>query len=1083
MKGIINFSLNNKFAIWLMTIIVTVAGLYAGMTMKQETIPNLEVPILTISTVYPGATPQEVADKVSIPLEQRIKNLDGVDVVNSTSMENVSSIVVNYKYSKSIDKAQTEMRDAIAGLVLPQGAQEVKVSKLNFNAFPVISLSVTGKTQSLDEITKLVNTEIKSNLEGIPGVGTVSVSGQQLKEVVLTFNQEKMKSLGITEDTVKGIVQASAVKVPLGLFEMEKSEKSIVVDGNITTLDDLKNVTIPLIPSASQSQGSAAGQFGAGAAGAGAPGGAAAGAGAPAAATPVQPGAAAGQPGAAAQPSAPASIPTVKLSEIATVELVAKADSISRTNGHPSVGVEITKAPDANTVTVVNAVKKQAELVQKDHPDIQIVTMFDQGKPIEESVKTMITKALFGALFAVLIIMLFLRNIRTTIISIVSIPLSLLIAVLLLKQFNITLNTMTLGAMTVAIGRVVDDSIVVIENNYRRMGLASEKLRGKALILSATKEMFMPIFSSTLVTIAVFLPLGTVSGPIGQLFFPFALTMVFALLASLLVAVTVVPMLAHMMFRKGLKSSKVHDENPGAVGRFYRRVLGWTLSHKLISFITAIVLLLGSFGLVKAVGVSFLPNQEDKFVAVTYNPGPGKLIGDVEQAALKAEEFILKRKDVINLQYSVGGQNPFRQGPSKTALFYVMYDTNTKDFSKESDRLLEELKKIEPTGTWAPMDFGGGGIGGSGLNVSVYGDSLEEIKPAVEQIQNILTQDPAYQKVENSQSKTYEQYVLLADQQKLSQLGLTAGQIAMKLSPVRSNPVLTQVKVDGKVYEVHVNVDTKTYGSITDIENATIQSPLGQAVALKDVVKVEKGTSASTVNRKDGRLVVNVTANIVTKDVGQASSNLQKKVADLKLPSTIKVDFGGVTQQINETFTQLGLAMAAAVAIVYLLLVITFGGAITPFAIIFSLPFMLIGALLGLYVAGETISASAMMGALMLIGIVVTNAIVLLDRVRHKEMEGLSVRDALLEAGGTRLRPILMTALATVGALLPLALGFESSGGIISKGLGVTVIGGLISSTLLTLIIVPIVYEFLARFRRKTDDETAVGSAVTSLER
>ncbi|QGQ94140.1 efflux RND transporter permease subunit [Paenibacillus psychroresistens] len=1017
MKSIIQFSLNNKFAIWMMTIIITVAGLYAGVTMKQETLPNLDVPILTISTVYPGAAPQEVADKVSIPLEQRIKNLDGVDVVDSTSMENVSSIVVNYKYSKNIDKALTELREAISDLALPQGAQPAKVSKLSLNAFPVISLSISSKNQSLEEISKLIDTEIKSNLEGIAGIGTVNVSGEQFKEVALTLNQAKMKEMGLTEAALKGIVQASALKVPLGLFEMENSEKSIVVDGNITTLDDLKNIVITSSPK-------------------------------------------------------PGTISSYKLSEVATVELVGRADSISRTNGSPSVGIDATKSPDANTVTVVNAVKKQAELIKTNHPDVDVVTIFDQGKPIEESVSTMLTKALFGALFAVLIIMLFLRNIRTTIISIVSIPLSLLIAVLLLKQFNITLNTLTLGAMTVAIGRVVDDSIVVIENNYRRMGLHSEKLSGKPLVLDATREMFMPILSSTLVTIAVFLPLGTVSGPIGQLFLPFALTMVFALIASLLVAITVVPMLAHMMFRKGLKASQIHDETPGAIANFYRRVLRWTLSHKIITFIIAIVLLVSSLGLVKVVGTSFLPDQEDKYVALTYSPSPGKLLEDTKKTAMQAEEFILKRANVENLQYSVGGQSPFGGGgPNKGALFYVLYNTDTPEFAKESDLLIEELRKIEPTGKWAPMDFGGG-IGGSKLSLSVYGDSLEEIKPAVEQIQGIMAKDKSFEKIETSQSKTYEQYTILADQAKLSKYGLTAGQIAMMLSPVRDRPALTEVKVEDKIYQVYVNVDQKVYGSIADIENATIQSPLGAVVPLKELVTVKEGTSASTVTRKDGRLFVSVSADITSKDVAKASSNLQKKVDELKLPASIKVDFGGVTEQITETFTQLGLAMAAAVAIVYLLLVITFGGALTPLAIIFSLPFMLIGALLGLYVAGETISAAAMMGALMLIGIVVTNAIVLLDRVRHKEQEGLSVREALIEAGGTRLRPILMTALATVGALLPLALGFESSGGIISKGLGVTVIGGLISSTLLTLIMVPIFYEFLARFRSKIKEES-----------
>jgi HAE1 family hydrophobic/amphiphilic exporter-1 len=440
---------------------------------------------------------------------------------------------------------------------------------------------------------------------------------------------------------------------------------------------------------------------------------------------------------------------------------------------------------------------------------------------------------------------------------------------------------------------------------------------------------------------------------------------------------------------------------------------------------------------------------------------------------MTAEKMILDREGVTHLQYSVGGSNPFSVGPSKSALFYVQYENDIQDFDKEKDNLLEEMKKIEPAGNWAFMDFGGGGLGGSKLSMSVYGDNHDDIKKAVDQIQEALKDDPTYEKIDSSLSKTYEQYTLVADQQKLSQLGLSAGQIAMKLSPVRARPPLTEVKVDGKAYNVYVNVDQAQYGSISDIENATIQSPLGIQVPLKDVVKVQKGTSTNSITNKDGKLYVDVTANITVKDVGKASTEAQNKIKALSLPTNVKVDFGGVTEQITETFTQLGLAMAAAVAIVYLLLVITFGGAITPFAILFSLPFTAIGGLLGLWIAGETLSASAMMGALMLIGIVVTNAIVLLDRVRHKEIEGLSTRDALIEAAGTRLRPILMTALATVGALLPLALGFESTGGsIISKGLGVTVIGGLLSSTLLTLIIVPIVYEFLAKFRRKQTVES-----------
>lgn len=767
-------------------------------------------------------------------------------------------------------------------------------------------------------------------------------------------------------------------------------------------------------------------------------------------------------------PALPAGVPTVKLGEIAKLELVGQAESISRTNGKESIGIQVVKANDANTVDVVNAVKDEVDAFKKKYPDMELVVLLDQGKPIEDSVMTMVEKALFGALFAVIIILLFLRNFRSTIISVVSIPLSLIIGVLLLRQFDITLNIMTLGAMTVAIGRVVDDSIVVIENIYRRMSLSGEKLKGKELIIDATREMFTPIMSSTIVTIAVFLPIALVSGMVGQLFIPFALTMVFTLLASLLVAITIVPMMAHSMFRSGVKPGKnEHHDKPGRLAEWYKRMLASTLRHKVITVVVAFALLFGSFLLVPLIGTSFLPEEEDKYMMITYKPEPGARLEDVEKRALQAESYLLEQPDVTNMQYSVGGSgNPFMMGGSKSGLFYLQFDPDIKQFEEKKEAIVAGLQKKVPEGTWSEMDMSGG-MGGSSFSLGVYGESLDQIRPVAEKIAEMMKQDPAFAKVDTSLSETFGQYTIVADHAKLSRYGLTAGQIAMKLMPNHDRPVLTTVQEEGKTYNVYVEVDNKAYATIADIENETLQSPLGMEVPIKDVAKVEEGTAPSSITREDGRMVVNVTAEVTTNDVGKASSDLQKKIDELDLPVGVEVKFGGVTEQINETFTQLGLAMAAAVAIVYLVLVLTFGGALAPFAIMFSLPFAIIGGLVALWLAGETLSVSALMGALMLIGIVVTNAIVLIDRVIHKEREGLPTREAILEAAGTRLRPILMTALATIGSLLPLVFGIGGGGGIISRGLAVTVVGGLISSTLLTLFIVPIAYEVLMKLRRK----------------
>ncbi|WP_340397498.1 efflux RND transporter permease subunit [Paenibacillus sp. FSL E2-0202] len=1053
MKSLINFSLRNKFAIWLLTIIIVFAGLYSGLTMKQETLPNISIPYLSVTTIYPGAAPEGVVNDVSKPLEQKLRNVDGVKTITSTSLENASSIQIEFDYGTNLDNATAAVRESLNEVSLPDNVQKPSISRFSLSSMPVVSLSLSnGDTQDLEELTRIAENDIRPALEDVEGVASIQISGQYVKEVSLKFNQDKLSQYGLTEDTVKGIIQGSSLRVPLGLFEMDKAQKAVVVDGNITTVEDLKNVTIPVMPT------------GANAAGAGATGAAGIDAGA------ANGAAGAGAGNIATGGAASMGLPTVKLGELATIEVVGNSESISRTNGKESIGIQIVKANDANTVDVVNGVKDKTEELKAQYKGIDLTVLLDQGKPIEDSVNTMLSKAVFGALFAVIIILVFLRNIRSTIISIISIPLSLLIAVLCLRQMDITLNMMTLGAMTVAIGRVVDDSIVVIENIYRRLSLSGEKLKGRELISAATREMFVPIMSSTIVTIAVFLPLALVSGMVGELFLPFALTMVFALLASLVVAITLVPAMAHSLFRNGLKGKKIHSEKPDKLSAGYQKILNWCLSHKLVTFGVAVLLLAGSLFLIKPIGVSFMPSQEDKTVMLTYSPKAGQRIEEVQEQGLKAEKYILAQKHIDKMQYSIGGGSPMGMGgSSNSGLFFIVYDSDTPDFEAVKEKLIEGLTAEVPDGVWGDMSaLMSGGMGGSTLTVNVFGDELDQLKPVADEIASIVQADTTnFKDAETSLKEAYDQYTIVADQQKLSSLGLTAGQIAMKLSPAGTRPVLTEVELDGKNYKVYIETDKETYKSIKEMEEATLTSPLGISVPIGQVAKIENGSSPDSITRMDGKMKVDVTAEIISSDVNSASNSVKEKIDAMELPDGVTVTFGGVTEQINDTFGQLGIAMAAAIAIVYFVLVVTFGGGLAPFAILFSLPFTVIGVLVALLIAGETLNVSSLMGALMLIGIVVTNAIVLIDRVIHKEKEGLTTRQALLEAGGTRLRPILMTALATIGALLPLVTGLENSAGIISKGLGVTVIGGLVSSTLLTLVVVPVVYEFLMKFRSK----------------
>lgn len=1049
MKRIIQFSVNNKFALWLLTIIITVAGIYAGTTMKLETLPDITTPTVSVTTIYPGATPEQVLDEVSRELESKVENLGGVETVRSSSFQNASNLQIDYSFSTDMDEAEQKVKEALANVELPEGAQEPQVSRISFDAFPVIGFAVSDEKRSLSDLTKLVESELQPKLEGIEGAQTVQIAGQEIRRIEIQFDEKKLQQYGLTEENVKQLIQANDSRLALGLYELGDQEQAVVLDGKATTVNELKNLRLPYTPQPSAETGQASSG-----AGAQAPTGA-----------PTQATEAPASNPAAPATAAPTQVPTVKLSQLATIEDKGIEESISRSNGERSIGVQVTKSQDANTVEVVNAVKETIQAFEKDNSTVKASVTLDQGKPIEESVSTMVSKALIGALFAVIIILLFLRNIKSTIIAVISIPLSLLMAILVLKQLDISLNIMTLGAMTVAIGRVVDDSIVVIENIYRRLTDPAEPLKGKALIIDATREVFIPVASSTIVTIAVFLPLGFVTGFVGELFLPFALTVVFALFASLIVAVTVVPMFADSLFKRG-KAPKPEKEDGGKLANWYRGVLNWSLNHKLVVFGLAVLMLIGSFALVPAIGVNFLNQESEKTFYVTYNPKPGQTLEDSLKAADQAEAYFDKQSSVDNLQFTVGGENPLNPGNTKQAVFIAQYDPDTEDFADIKQQAIKQLNQDIPTGEWKEQDFSGGAAS-SGVSYSIYANSIEDLQTMTPKFVEAIEGESKYvRKVTTDLKESYTQYTFEVDQQKAAEFGVSTAQLAQGIANVQGEEKpLSTIKVDGKELDVIVPNEQTTYDSINDLEETDVTTPLGVR-KLSEFVSVKKGTTPDSLSERDGKLVATVTAELKTDKATEASQAIDKTVKKIDLPTGVSYDAGGVTEQIQESFTQLGLAMAAAVAIVYLVLVVTFGGALTPLVILFSLPFAIIGGLLALLITGETISVSSLIGALMLIGIVVTNAIVLIDRVIHKENEGLDTREALLDAAGTRLRPILMTALATIGALSPLALGLEG-GALISKGLGVTVIGGLTSSTLLTLLIVPIVYEFFARFRKK----------------
>lgn len=1026
MKGLVNFVLKNKLAVWLLTIIITVSGIYSGSKMKMESIPDISIPYLIVMGVYPGATPEQVMDEVSIPIEKAVEGLEDVKAVYSSSSSNISQIQIEYEYGVDMDEKKRKLESAIDNVGLPEDVQEPTIMTISMNMMPVLALSVSSTEEDIVELTSTVESTLLPKIEKIDGVASASITGQHIDEVEFTFNQEKMASLGLTEDDVKQMVQASDISLSLGLYEFVDSEEAVAVDGDIKTVEELQEMLIPVTPSAEN-------------------------------------------------PS-----PFVKLGDIAEIETVGKVKSISRTNGEDAISIQIIKGQQANTVQVVNAVKDLVEQEEKAIDGLVVDISLDQGEPIEESVFSMVEKALFGGLFAVLIIFLFLRNFRSTLISIISIPVSILMALLLLHWLDITLNIITLGAITVAIGRVIDDSIVVVENIYRRMHLEEEKLRGRALIREATIEMFKPILSSTLVTVAVFAPLIFVGGMVGELFMPFALTMTFALGASLLVAITIVPTLSHSLFRKKLyaeEQEKIYKK-PSKLSLWYKGVLEETLNHKIITSMIAILLLAGSLALTPVIGFSFLGSAEEKVMYLTYTPKAGELKEETEANIAQVEKELLKRDDLETLQLSINNSDNIDAAAMMMpggdgALMFLIFDPDTKNFSDVKKEVEDYLADVNHSGEWKSQNFDMGGVGTNELSYTLYSENLDHLLTSVKKVEGALAEIDNLEDITSDAEDPYVENVFKVSQQNVMQYGLTTAQIVMALSDSGSKEVLTTVANDGNEIEVIIQREAKTVPkSVDDLLNTEIHTALGTTVPLSQLVTVEEGTTLNTLNRSEGEYYATVSGTIIGDDISKATAEADKKIEALDdLPKGVDIGISGVAADMEETFKQLGIAMIAAIAIVYFILVVTFGEGLAPFAIMFSLPFTIIGSFLGLFITDHTISVQVMMGLLMLIGIVVTNAIVLVDRIIRMERSGLSMREAILEAGATRLRPILMTAIATMGAMLPMALGFGGGGGLMSADLAITVIGGLLSSTLLTLVIVPIIYEVLSKMLKKNRKE------------
>jgi multidrug efflux pump subunit AcrB len=1150
-------SLAQRSVVLLLSLLVIGLGVYAAGALKQELIPSIELPRGSVLTVFPGASPEVVEAQVSKPIESAVKAVTGVTSVTSKSSSGVSQVSVQWNYGLGSDDMANKLRSAIDSIsaTLPSSVSP-KVITGGFDDIPVVVLALSSSDDETT-LTSKVNQLITPQLKTIDGVRDVSVAGQETREIIISYNPSVLNDKSIDPATVAQLFAANSVAVPSGTIRNDSSNLDVQTGRTYSTVEQIADLQI------STSDGA------------------------------------------------------VRLGDIAKVtEQPVETTSISRVGGKTALTLQVIKEADANTVTVAKQVQEMLPQLEKQlGNDATFTTVFDQAPYIEQSIHDLSVEGGIGLAMAVLVIMLFLRSIRPTLITAISIPLSLLIALIGLWVGGYTLNILTLAALTVAIGRVVDDSIVVIENIKRHQALGEF---GTTSILNAVREVAGAVTSSTLTTVAVFLPIGLVGGQAGEIFRPFALTVTIALAASLLVSLTVVPVLASWFMRPSAKQQAAIDaaaeeeETDTWLQKGYLPVLNWSLAHRWITLGLALFLFIGTMAMTPLLKTDFLGDQGNESLMINQKLPAGTSLSETDAAAKRIEAVLAADSAVQTYSTSIGGATSVFMG--------TQADTNQATYTvplKAGYSAKEVVSRIRTS----IADLGSGvgqvevSVGNSTSSVVVYveGSDADKLKAANEQVVAMMKTVPDLVNVTSDLSEARDQLSVDVDSAAAAELGMTQASIGQAVTravrgqqigtmasgddtlkvylrinkPVKSIEELRKIELpvtqlmngnaktdasekvqdksqalqdDGKAaatdaYNAQVKALKKSRAaSKTAVKNLTKQiralnaalaafpskclatpppadcqptasgllalqqklaaamSGLAQAQAgiaaadkqldalatsrsktLESQAKSEALTQESKdaaeatadpvklgaiagvtvvqapamVTRVDGVRAATISASSESSDLGATTTQITNGLNALDLPDGISYRIGGVSQQQTESFQQLGLAMLVAIAVVYLIMVATFGSLLQPLLLLVSIPFAATGALAFSLITDTALGLPSMIGLLMLIGIVVTNAIVLIDLINQKRRAGAGVAESIQAGARLRVRPIIMTALATVFALIPMGLGLTGGGVFISKPLAIVVIGGLVSSTLLTLILVPVLYDLLESWREK----------------
>lgn len=1014
MSNLAVLSLKNRALIALITIVAAIFGGLALTNLKQELIPSIEFPTLVVVSTYPGASPEVVSNDVSVPIETAIQGVPGLESTSATSTTNASIVQASFTYGTDLATAEQKMTQAINRIKsqLPE-AVDPNVISASIDDFPVIQLAVTGYDDE-DAIQSQLEASVIPDLEDVAGVNAAQIVGGVGQRVTITPDQAALAAAGYTQQAIRDALDQNGVLFPGGEITDGDETLTVQTGAKITTVDEI--AALPLVPSTP-------GQLVAG---------------------------------------------LTTIADVASV--VEEADpvtTVSRVNGEPALTIAVTKLPAANTVDVSRGVLAVLPDLEDSLDGAEFTVVFDQAPYIQESIDTLAKEGLLGLVFAVLVIFVFLLSVRSTLVAAISIPTSVLITFIGIQAFGYSLNILTLGALTIAIGRVVDDSIVVIENIRRHYVGDADK---KTAILRAVREVAAAITASTITTVAVFLPIAFVGDVTGELFRPFAMTVTIAMTASLFVALTIVPVLAYWFLKPGkpildAQGVAIDPEDPAAppsrLQKSYLPILRWTLRHSWVTLALAVLVLVGTIAAAPFMKTNFLGDSGQNTFTMTQDIGAAPSLEAESVAAEEVEELLLGIDGIETVQVSIGSSGSALRDAFSGGGSGITYSITT-DPAVDQVALREEVQAavadLDDAGEIS-VASGGGGFGSTDIDIDVTAPDSSTLQDATDAVIAAVDGQEGVGQVTSNLAASLPYVAVTVDRDRAAQLGLSEVAVGALVSNTMQPQSIGSVEIDDTSLTVYLAA-SETPASLDDLRRLQVPSATGP-IALEEVATVEESEGPTSITTEGGQRTSTVTVTPSTDDLATASASVTAAIEDADLPSSADASLGGVVTQQQDAFSQLGLALLAAILIVYIVMVATFKSLRQPLLLLISVPFAATGAILLQIVTGVPLGVASLIGVLMLIGIVVTNAIVLVDLVNQYREKGLSAHDATVAGGSRRLRPILMTALATIFALTPMALGITGQGGFISQPLAIVVIGGLVSSTVLTLLVLPTLYNLV----------------------